>query len=630
MGVGFPHAAGNFAEGSRVGGYLLEKPIGYGGMAVVFRALDERLGRQVALKILAPGLAADDAFRQRFIRESRAAAAVDDPHIIPVFEAGEADGVLFIAMRYVGGGDVRSLLHREGALDARRVAAIISPVASALDAAHASGLVHRDVKPANMLLDVRPGRPDHVYLSDFGLSKEALGATGLTGTGQFLGTVDYAAPEQVGGKQVDGQADQYALGCTAFEMLCGEPPFRRDQGMAVLYAHLSEPPPPITPRRQGLPGALDPVLTRVLAKSPQGRYPSCAEFADALRQAAGLAPYDAGPRASQPANEIVRASGGTIAAGGAIPAGGAIAAADAEAAGDGALREPSAPTEPLPAYWPPDSPPFIPGLYPPPAPGRYTAAPPRTPSGSAIGTRQSRRWPIAVASAIGAAAAVAIAYSIVLVNDHHSPEATSLPPHASAASASLGTPTATTPPSPVATARSGSPAQTQVPTSPSLPGTGPTSTHAGRDWTTYQDSSGFSATLPPGWAENSATRTGTYPAVNFTGPAAGFDLSISWSRITGSSALGAWQQLDALHSENDPTYQRINLQQVYYRGYNAAVWEFTDIHDGVLTDVIDWGFVVKPRVEGYAIELSGPQAEWPGVYDSIWKQILASFVPASR
>ncbi|HXP18230.1 MAG TPA: protein kinase [Streptosporangiaceae bacterium] len=621
MGEGFPQAAGNFSAGARVGGYLLEEQIGQGGMAVVFRALDERLGRQVALKILAPALAADDAFRQRFIRESRAAAAVDDPHIIPVFEAGEAGGALFIAMRYVRGGDVRSLLHREGALDALRVAAIVSPVASALDAAHAAGLVHRDVKPANMLLDMRPGRPDHVYLSDFGLSKEALGATGLTGTGQFLGTVDYAAPEQIGGQHVGGQADQYALGCAAFEMLCGEPPFRRDQGMAVLYAHLSEPPPTITSRRQDLPGALDSVFSRVLAKSPQDRYPSCAEFTRALRQAAGLAPYDTGPRASHPDTEIARAAGDAIAAGGPIASAATQAAGQAPAqAGGGTLRTPSAPTGPQPAYGPPGSPPYIPGLYPPPAPGQYPAGPPYGPSWPADGTPRPRRWPIAVASAIGAAAAVAIVYSIVLVSGHHTPQAGSGPAPGS---------TATTRPSPAVTAPADSPAQTQPPASPSLPATGPASTQAGPGWTTYQDSSGFSVRLPPGWAESSATRTGTYPGVNFTGPSAGFDLFISWSRITGPSALGAWQQLDAQHARNDPTYQRVNLQQVSYRGYDAAVWEFTDIHDGVLTHVIDWGFVVKPGVEGYAIELYGPQASWPGVYDSIWNEILASFVPAS-
>jgi len=155
-------------------------------MAVVFRALDVRLKRQVALKILAPVLAADEAFRRRFIRESQTAAAVDDPHIIPVFEAGEASGVLFIAMRLVRGGDVGTLLRRHGPMQPSRAAAIVAPVAAALDAAHEAGLVHRDVKPTNMLLDVRPGRPEHVYLSDFGLSKAALGGSMLTGTGAFL------------------------------------------------------------------------------------------------------------------------------------------------------------------------------------------------------------------------------------------------------------------------------------------------------------------------------------------------------------------------------------------------------------------------------------------------------------
>jgi len=175
VGQGVPADAGGgpggLAAGSRVAGYLLEEQAGAGGMAVVFRARDERLGRPVALKVLAPGLAADADFRRRFLRESRAAAAVDDPHIIPVYEAGEAGGVLFIAMRYVSGGDVRGLLRREGPLPPGRVAAVISPVASALDAAHAAGLVHRDVKPGNMLIDARPGRPDHVYLSDFGLAR---------------------------------------------------------------------------------------------------------------------------------------------------------------------------------------------------------------------------------------------------------------------------------------------------------------------------------------------------------------------------------------------------------------------------------------------------------------------------
>src|SRR6266705_5063497 len=186
MSEDFAAVVGGFRPGSRLAGYLLEEQIGHGGMAVVFRALDERLSRQVALKILAPAVAAEEAFRQRFIRESRSAAAVDDPHIIPVFEAGEADGTLFIAMRYVPGGDVGTLVRRMGPLPGVRAAAIVSAVASALDAAHAAGLVHRDVKPANMLVDSRAGRPDHVYLSDLGMTKSGQSSATQTGTGHFM------------------------------------------------------------------------------------------------------------------------------------------------------------------------------------------------------------------------------------------------------------------------------------------------------------------------------------------------------------------------------------------------------------------------------------------------------------
>jgi serine/threonine protein kinase/DNA-binding beta-propeller fold protein YncE len=296
-----PQAFGEFSIGSQIAGYRLEEQIGRGGMAVVFRAHEARLDRNVALKILAPGLAADDAFRKRFIRESRIAAAVDHPNIIPVFDAGEADGVLFIAMRFVHGPDVRTLLDTEGALPAARAIDIVTQVGSALDAAHARGLVHRDVKPANMLLDTTAGggRQDHVYLSDFGLGKQTLGElgqSGLTAQGQFLGTLDYMAPEQVEGRRVDGRADLYALACAAFELLCGTPPFRRDVGMAVVWAKLSEAPPLLSTRRTGLPGAVDDVLSRAMAKEPDARYRSCGEFAAALRDACELGP--AAPRPS--------------------------------------------------------------------------------------------------------------------------------------------------------------------------------------------------------------------------------------------------------------------------------------------------------------------------------------------
>ena len=300
MSEGSGGGPGGFAVGvgSLVAGYRLEQQIGQGGMAVVYRAHDSRLDRNVALKVLAPALAADDSFRQRFIRESRAAAAVDDAHIIPVYEAGEEHGVLFIAMRFVRGGDVRTLLDAEGPLSPERATEILSQTASALDAAHARGLVHRDVKPANMLLEASADRdrPDHVYLSDFGLAKGSLAITGLTSTGQFLGTLDYIAPEQVEGRPVDGRADQYALGCVAFELLTGQPPFQRDQGMAVMYAQVSEAPPLLSSRRAGLPPGVDDALNRVLAKAPGERYASCREFAAELRR---LFNTGSGPR-SQP------------------------------------------------------------------------------------------------------------------------------------------------------------------------------------------------------------------------------------------------------------------------------------------------------------------------------------------
>src|SRR5690348_4312257 len=288
-GRGAADGADGVRAGSVLGGYRLEEQIGRGGMAVVFRASDERLGRQVAVKILAPALGTDRAFRRRFVKESRAAAMIDDLHIIPIFQAGESGGLLFIAMRLVSGGDVRRLVRQHGPLPAARAAAIVSPVASALDAAHAAGLVHRDVKPANILLDTRPGRPDHVYLSDFGLSKGALAAASLTRTGMFIGTPDYTAPEQIHGHPVTGQADQYGLACTAFELLCGEPVFVRDQGVAIIYAHVSEPPPSLLARRPDLPAAAGAVLARALAKAPQDRFGSCQEFAGALRRSLNLA-----------------------------------------------------------------------------------------------------------------------------------------------------------------------------------------------------------------------------------------------------------------------------------------------------------------------------------------------------
>jgi serine/threonine protein kinase/DNA-binding beta-propeller fold protein YncE len=287
--------SGRFRVGSRIAGYRLDEVTGRGGMAVVYRAYDTRLERPVALKLLAPDLARDAAFRQRFIRESRTAAAVDHPNIIPIFEAGEADGVLFIAMRFVHGRDVQSLVNDGGPLPVVQACHIISQVAAGLEAAHAHGLVHRDVKPGNILLDGSASFPGHAYLSDFGLSKRALSDSALTSTGQFLGTVDYIAPEQIEGRPVDARTDEYALACTAFTMLTGAPPFTRDESVAVMWAQMSAPPPALTSRRPELPAAVNEVMAKALAKVPVERYATCPQFADALRRACGLEPGAHGP-----------------------------------------------------------------------------------------------------------------------------------------------------------------------------------------------------------------------------------------------------------------------------------------------------------------------------------------------
>ncbi|MGX1881715.1 serine/threonine-protein kinase [Streptomyces sp. NPDC055287] len=279
--------------GTQIAGYLVESEIGRGGMAVVYRAKDLRLDRTVALKLLAPELARNDTFRRRFTHESRVAAAIDHPHIVPVFEAGETDGVLYIAMRFVAGQDLRHLLDRQGPLPIVTASRIAAQVASALDAAHAHDLVHRDVKPGNILVaeGTDSDHPEHVYLTDFGLTKKSLSLTGFTTVGQFVGTLDYVAPEQISGRPVDGRCDVYSLACVVHETMAGTPPFQRDDDMALLWAHQFDPPPPLTGQRPDLPAAVDGVLAKALSKSPDDRYGSCLQFVAALRAAAaGIGP----------------------------------------------------------------------------------------------------------------------------------------------------------------------------------------------------------------------------------------------------------------------------------------------------------------------------------------------------
>ncbi|WP_149180436.1 serine/threonine-protein kinase [Streptomyces sp. TRM49041] len=303
QGVGLPAGRPSGLVGQRVAEYRIEAEIGRGGMAVVYRATDLRLGRTVALKLLAPELARNDMFRKRFAHESRVAAAIDHPNIVPVFEAGETEGLLYIAMRYVPGQDLRALLDRAGPLPVGTAVRIAVQVASALDAAHANDLVHRDVKPGNILIaeGTDSDHPEHVYLTDFGLTKKSLSLTGFTTVGQFVGTLDYVAPEQISGRPVDGRCDVYSLACVVYETLAGAPPFRRDDDMALLWAHQYDPPPPLSAERPGLPAGVDAVLARALAKARDDRYETCLRFVTELRRAA-LPPPD-GDRHHQPGED---------------------------------------------------------------------------------------------------------------------------------------------------------------------------------------------------------------------------------------------------------------------------------------------------------------------------------------
>ena len=282
--------------GTDLGPYRIEAVIGRGGMGVVYLATDRNLGRRVALKLLPEGLAADADFRARFIRESKMAAAIDDPNILPVYDAGEIDGVLFIAMRYVEGIDLEQRL-RAGAIEPGDAIHLLGQVASALDSAHARGLVHRDVKPANILIaGARDDeRGEHAYLADFGLTRSRGVDTSLTRAGTLVGTLDYMAPEQLEGRDLDGAADRYGLAAITFRALTGRLAFPRDTEVALITAHLKEPPPSAHELRPELPAAVDAVIARGMAKMPDDRYPSCAALIADLRTAlAAMAPTPTG------------------------------------------------------------------------------------------------------------------------------------------------------------------------------------------------------------------------------------------------------------------------------------------------------------------------------------------------
>src|SRR3954454_10931021 len=288
-------------HGAEIAGYRIGPQLGRGGMGVVYKAHHIRLDRAAAVKVLTPALAHNQEFRERFISESQMAATLHHANVITVYDAGDDQGLLYLAMQFVAGTDLRRLLELEGPLEPNRTLNILAQVAGALDAAHAHGLVHRDVKPGNVLVDI-----DRAYLGDFGLTKRFDATGGMTGVGQIIGTVDYLAPEQIDSGRVDGRTDLYALGCVVYECLAGRPPHHKDSDIAVLFAHVREEPTPLSSLVDDVPESVDDVMSKALAKEVDDRYSSCREFIFDLAMELGV---DSAELASQePSSHVVVAS----------------------------------------------------------------------------------------------------------------------------------------------------------------------------------------------------------------------------------------------------------------------------------------------------------------------------------
>jgi hypothetical protein len=369
------------SPGDEFAGYRIERLLGRGGMGVLYLAVEPGLERRVALKLIAPEAAADEVFARRFAEESRIAASIEHPNVVPIYAAGEEDGVPFIAMRYVSGLDLGRRLARDGRLEPAVAARLIAQVGNGLDAIHAAGLIHRDVKPANVLLSDAGGE-DHAYITDFGVARNVATESGLTQTGRFVGTLDYVAPEQISGGAIDARADVYALGCLLFKLLTGEVPFPKDGEAARLYAHLNDPPPAPSLHATAVPMALDDVAIRAMSKEPGDRYPSAGDLgraavaalsgskpdlpertvatgAAATREAQMVTAADPGPEPTAATRRLAPAGGGTRrrrglllrAAGLAVLAGivvGAIAAGGGDGGGGDGVRATASDTTPEP------------------------------------------------------------------------------------------------------------------------------------------------------------------------------------------------------------------------------------------------------------------------------------------
>jgi len=316
------------SDGDEFAGYRVERRLGRGGMGVLYLAVEPGLERRVALKLIAPEAEDDEVFARRFAEESRIAASIEHPNVVPIYAAGEEAGVPYIAMRYVAGADLARRLAREGRLSAEAAVDLIAQIANGLDAIHAAGLIHRDVKPANVLLS-GDDNGDHAYITDFGVARNVATESGLTQTGRFVGTLDYVAPEQISGGAIDARVDVYALGCLLFKLLTGEVPFPKEGDAARLFAHLNDPPPAPSLYVPEVSMALDDVVVRAMSKDPDDRYPSAGDLgraaqaamrgetpavpertvatgAAATRTAEAISPRAGGTRASSPPTEPTR------------------------------------------------------------------------------------------------------------------------------------------------------------------------------------------------------------------------------------------------------------------------------------------------------------------------------------
>ena len=331
-------------RGTELGGYRIEQQIGQGGMGVVYRVTNVALGRVYALKVLAPELADDEQFRRRFQREMQIAASIDHPNVVGIRYAGEQDGFLFLAMDYVHGEDLRQLMLRDGALDPGRAVEILTQIGFALDAAHAKGLVHRDIKPGNVLLTIRDGE-ERAYLTDFGLAKRSSTMAELTVAGSLVGTADYMAPEQVNGDPADARTDVYALGCMFFQMLTGKVPYVRDTTLATMFAHVHDPPPVLEAPLVDEYPQFTPVVQKAMAKKPDDRYLSAGDLARDAAAALSGTRYGGAPSMVATGDARPTAAGATAgSAAGAAP--GAAPGAATKATGAGAAAGGGAPEGP--------------------------------------------------------------------------------------------------------------------------------------------------------------------------------------------------------------------------------------------------------------------------------------------